>query len=142
MNTSLTYEILMYLNSFYFGMFATCEIGMGTLKAVNLDYTKTKLTQESLVLVFLCLLESVRIYLGKKGSLSDHGKKFYILISVTLITFIFFRMASDCICVPDNPMSSWCSLPTVSTIPHIKAGIHFVCLDVDPTHHRIIVSFN
>lgn len=74
-NTSLTYEILMYLNSFYFGMFATCEIGMGTLKAVNLDYTKTKLTQESLVLVFLCLLESVRIHLGKKGSLSDHGKK-------------------------------------------------------------------
>lgn len=26
-NSSLTYEILMYLNSFYFGMFATCEIG-------------------------------------------------------------------------------------------------------------------
>lgn len=26
-NASLTYEILMYLNSFYFGMFAICEIG-------------------------------------------------------------------------------------------------------------------
>lgn len=74
MNTSLTYEILMYLNSFYFGMFATCEIGMGTLKAVNLDYSKPVLIRESLVLLFLCLLESVRIYLGTKGSLSEHGK--------------------------------------------------------------------
>lgn len=73
-NTSLTYEILMYLNSFYFGMFATCEIGMGTLKAINLDYTKSDIIKETSVLVFLCLLESVRIHLGKKGSLSDHGK--------------------------------------------------------------------
>lgn len=89
-NTSLTYEILMYLNSFYFGMFATCEIGMGTLKAVNLNYTQKELTQETLVLVFLCLLESVRIHLGKKGSLSDHGKNYSLSISVKLLTFECF----------------------------------------------------
>lgn len=64
----------MYLNSFYFGMFATCEIGMGTLKAVNLDYKKSLLIQESAVLLGLCILESIRIHLGRKGSLSDHGE--------------------------------------------------------------------
>ena len=77
-NTSLSYEILMYLNSFYFGMFATCEIGIGTLKVINLNYTKNQIVEESIVLVFLCLLESVRIHLGRKGSLSDHGKNFNI----------------------------------------------------------------
>ncbi|CAO1390288.1 unnamed protein product [Diamesa hyperborea] len=97
-NTSLTYEILMYLNSFYFGMFATCEIGMGTLKAVNLNYTQSELTQETLVLVFLCLLESVRIHLGKKGSLSDHGWQVIASVFLTIpcllgVLFLLFEQS-------------------------------------------------
>lgn len=47
---------------------------MGTLKFVNLDYKQQDLIQETIVLLGLCLLESVRIHLGKKGSLSDHGE--------------------------------------------------------------------
>lgn len=47
---------------------------MGTLKFVNLDYKQHDLIQETIVLLGLCLLESVRIHLGKKGSLSDHGE--------------------------------------------------------------------
>src|SRR4051812_12436776 len=48
---------------------------MGTLKFVNLDYKQQDLIQESIVLLGLCLLESIRIHLGKRGSLSDHGKR-------------------------------------------------------------------
>ncbi|CAO1405391.1 unnamed protein product [Diamesa serratosioi] len=97
-NTSLTYEILMYLNSFYFGMFATCEIGMGTLKAVNLDYSMPVLVQESLILLFLCLLESVRIYLGRKGSLSDHGWQVIASVFLTIpcllgVLFLLFEQS-------------------------------------------------
>lgn len=87
----------MYLNSFYFGMFATCEIGenklvnpksiinrfstkfkkgMATLKFVNLPYTNEAMVKESIVILALCLLESIRIHLGRKGSLSDHGETF------------------------------------------------------------------
>ncbi|KOB66696.1 Uncharacterized protein OBRU01_15527 [Operophtera brumata] len=33
-NASLTYEILLYINSFYFGLFATCELGTLILKSV------------------------------------------------------------------------------------------------------------
>ena len=73
-NPSLGYEILLYLNSFYFGMFATCELGMMTLKAVNLEYKKHDLAQDVTILLILCIIESVRIVLGRKGSLSDHGK--------------------------------------------------------------------
>lgn len=73
-NPSLTYEILLYLNSFYFGMFATCELGMLTLKAVNLKYPDHILLREACILVALCLVETIRIILGRRGSLSDHGK--------------------------------------------------------------------
>lgn len=73
-NPSLTYEILLYLNSFYFGMFAMCELGMITLKAVNLKYPEQILMRETCILLSLCLVETIRIILGRKGSLSDHGK--------------------------------------------------------------------
>lgn len=35
-NPSLIYEILMYLNSFYFGVFATCEIGKKAYKLIKI----------------------------------------------------------------------------------------------------------
>jgi transmembrane protein 216 len=94
-NSSLTYEILLYLNSFYFGMFATCELGMGILKAVNLPYNSDVLTQETMILLSLCMLESVRIYLGRKGSLSDHGwqviSSVFLTIPCTLgVIFLIF----------------------------------------------------
>jgi len=96
-NSSLTYEILMYLNSFYFGMFATCEIGMGTLKFVNLDYKQDELIRETIVLLGLCLLESIRIHLGRKGSLSDHGYQVWLSVILTVpntlgvIYLLFFQ---------------------------------------------------
>lgn len=70
---SLTYEILMYLNSFYFGMFSACEFGIGILKAVNLDYEKNILYKELCLLVGMIIIESIRIYFGRHGSLSDRG---------------------------------------------------------------------
>ncbi|XP_055545482.1 transmembrane protein 216-like [Wyeomyia smithii] len=81
-NPSLTYEILLYLNSFYFGMFATCELGMMTLKAVNLPYPHQVLVQETIILLALCLVETIRIIFGRKGSLSDHG--WQVILSVIL----------------------------------------------------------
>jgi Predicted membrane protein len=55
-------------------------VGMEALKFVNLQYTNDVLVRELIIVVALCILESVRIYLGKQGSLSDHGEyddKFY-----------------------------------------------------------------
>jgi hypothetical protein len=104
-NSSLTYEILMYLNSFYFGMFSICELGefridfrwrvfadfsiflgMGLLKYINLDYKDDVLVKEAIILVSICLLESIRVHLGRKGSLSDNGEfeAFEVLIAKTL----------------------------------------------------------
>lgn len=76
----------MYLNSFYFGMFATCEIGIGTLKAVQLSnqYEPGNLLNETSVLLGLCILESIRIHLGRKGSLSDHGWQVILSVIITI----------------------------------------------------------
>lgn len=71
---SLTYEILMYLNSFYFGMFSVCELGIALLKAVNLTYEIHILQKELGLLLGLLLIESFRIYFGREGSLSDRGR--------------------------------------------------------------------
>lgn len=76
-NPSLTYEILLYLNSFYFGMFAACEFGMGLLKAVNLAYAENKLALDAGLMILLFVIETLRIYLGRKGNLSEHGLYFY-----------------------------------------------------------------
>lgn len=75
-NPSVAYEVLVYLNSFYFGMFACCELSMGLLKAINLTYTGSSLARDSSVLIILCLLETIRIVMGRKGPLADRGKLF------------------------------------------------------------------
>ncbi|XP_067013356.1 transmembrane protein 216 [Anabrus simplex] len=69
-NSSLTYEILLYLNSFYFGLFAFCEFGMGIFKAINLPYPTGILATEFSILFFLCCNESTRIFLASKGNLT------------------------------------------------------------------------
>jgi transmembrane protein 216 len=47
---------------------------MEALKFVNLKYENEVLYRELIIVLALLTLESVRIYLGKQGSLSDHGK--------------------------------------------------------------------
>lgn len=84
-NSSLTYEILMYLNSFYFGMFAVCELGMGLFKAANLPSPgTTKTVTEFALLFFLMATEGGRIYLGRKGNLTERGIPILIGIVLTI----------------------------------------------------------
>lgn len=84
-NASLTYEILMYLNSFYFGMFAVCELGMGLFKVANIRIQSPSSTlTEFAVLFFLLATESGRIYLGRKGNLTERGTPILIGIVLTV----------------------------------------------------------
>lgn len=80
-NSSLAYEILLYINSFYFGLFATCELGTLILKSVliSMKYEDgqglvgRKLGQDYGVLVALFIIEAARLFIGRKGSLSERG---------------------------------------------------------------------
>ncbi|XP_026498768.1 transmembrane protein 216-like [Vanessa tameamea] len=81
-NSSLAYEILLYLNSFYLGMFFVCEIAMGILKAINVSYPENALWTEAGIFCVLCLVEVIRIFLGRRGNLAS--KKVPVFFSVLL----------------------------------------------------------
>ncbi|XP_036325124.1 transmembrane protein 216 [Rhagoletis pomonella] len=90
-NPSLGYEVLIYLNSFYFGMFACCELSMGLLKAINLSYPSHVLARDSGVLIGFCILETVRIILGRRGSLAE--KSWPVILSVFLTVPCFLGVS-------------------------------------------------
>jgi len=81
-NSSLTYEILLYLNSYYFGMFALTEFGIAAFKVLHLPYPTGTFVSELLILVFLCCTESARIFMGRKGNLTE--KTAPVLVSLAL----------------------------------------------------------
>ncbi|XP_049880946.1 transmembrane protein 216-like [Pectinophora gossypiella] len=81
-NSSLAYEILLYLNSFYLLMFFVCEVAMGILKAINVTYPENALVTEGGIFLALCLVEVVRIFLGRRGNLAS--KKLPVFLSVVL----------------------------------------------------------
>lgn len=84
-NSSLTYEILMYLNSFYFGMFAVCELSMWLFKFANVPSPGASQTlMEFALLFFLIITESGRIYLGRKGNLTERVLPILIGIVLTI----------------------------------------------------------
>lgn len=99
MNTSLMFEVLLYLNSFYFGFFAVCEVGMNIMKQINLNAYGTVAQSnfsayDSLnnltipiahdtglgsgtdfsILLTVCILELVRVYIARKGNLLEESK--------------------------------------------------------------------
>ncbi|XP_044736258.1 transmembrane protein 216-like isoform X2 [Chrysoperla carnea] len=85
MNTSLFYEVLLYLNSFYFGVFGVSEVGIALFKYVKIPYSKDAMLTEFSLLIFLCILEYCRIWLGRRGNFSDRVSAIPIILSTLLI---------------------------------------------------------
>ena len=81
---SLLYQVLLYLNMFYFGMFATCEFCMKCVKAYNFPTSFGTISMEFALLLFLITTEGIRIYLGRKGNLLDHGLPFLLGIALNI----------------------------------------------------------
>lgn len=78
-NASLAYEILLYINSFYFGLFAACELGSLVLKSILIapKYGEgyALIGRDYGVLLGLFVVEGARLILGRRGSLSERGEK-------------------------------------------------------------------
>ncbi|XP_046385391.1 transmembrane protein 216-like isoform X1 [Ischnura elegans] len=73
MQSSLMFEVLLYLNSFYFGMLALCELGLVAFKVANLPYPESALATDMTVLLLLFLVEALRITLGRNGNLTERN---------------------------------------------------------------------
>lgn len=87
-NPSMNYEVLIYLNSFYFGMFACCEMAMGLLKAINLSYTGHTLAQDSAVMISFIVVETFRLIMGRKGTLAERGRRHWRPFNLAHCLFI------------------------------------------------------
>lgn len=117
-NSSLAYEILLYLNSFYFGMFAACEVGMGVLKGINMNYTPQELQKDASILVAILVVETFRVFLGRKGSLSEHGN----------IWLCIFPSAPLHIDFPHNFLIGWQVITSVFLTIPCACGVYYLLM--------------
>lgn len=60
------------------------------LKAVNLPYNQSTLRFETIILVSFYIVETIRINLGRRGSLSDHGNSIPLPASLKFNKFVLF----------------------------------------------------
>lgn len=82
MDFLLAYQVLMYLNTYYFGLYSIFEFSLICAKSLD-DAFKTSVSVDELVIgltvfVFLCLVEWFRTYLAKidesgSGDDDDNG---------------------------------------------------------------------
>lgn len=87
MQAALVFEVLMYLNSYYFGLFTIWEFVTYLIKTVvkESDYhgNTTKVWIECVVFLLFCFFEAGRLYLGRKSDSCD--KPIYIVFSLLLV---------------------------------------------------------
>lgn len=75
-NAPLTFEVLLYLNSYYFGLFSICEIGVNIVKEINLSLPN--FGTDFGILLAVCVLEVFRVLLARKGNLTEKGEKYLL----------------------------------------------------------------
>ncbi|CAG2053788.1 unnamed protein product [Timema podura] len=64
-------------------MFMLCELGMAMFKIANFPIPTSNYVSEIVLLIFVCLTESSRIFLGRKGNLT--GNSVCLLLSIILL---------------------------------------------------------
>ncbi|XP_033101852.1 transmembrane protein 216-like [Anneissia japonica] len=86
--SSLPLQILLYLNGWYFGFFWICEILIFAYKGTVLPYPGSNLAGEIVLLFTLLAVEVVRLFMGKKGNLTE--KLMHLAVSVALSVPVIF----------------------------------------------------
>ncbi|XP_022113076.2 transmembrane protein 80 [Pieris rapae] len=142
-NSSLAYEILLYINSFYFGLFATCELGTLILKSVLIggkyndsDNNRSfRLGQDFGVLVALFIIEAARLILGRKGSLSekDVPVMFSVLLTVPSIIGVLYLLIWQVVVLRIEYI--WCTLMlSLQSLEFIFASMFIVTMCRGPSY--------
>lgn len=80
------FEVLMYLNSYYFGMFSMFEFSLICAKSIDGAQKKIfyldELAANMTVFVFLCLIEVFRTFLSRRDNAAD--KAICVVLSLIL----------------------------------------------------------
>ncbi|XP_064618148.1 transmembrane protein 216-like [Liolophura sinensis] len=82
--SSLPYQILLYINGWYFAFFFVAEILIFAFKGETLPFPSSVLAAEVILLFILAGIEALRLFFGQKGNLTERiiGVLTSILLSV------------------------------------------------------------
>jgi len=89
---SMTFALLLYVNIFYFAVFAGFELFLLIFKAYNMTdhpkhaYNATHLVNELAILAFMVVVESARLVLGNKHDLDGFDKNLQNLFRILVLT--------------------------------------------------------
>ncbi|KAJ8715657.1 hypothetical protein PYW07_010139 [Mythimna separata] len=140
-NSSLAYEILLYINSFYFGLFATCELGTLILKSVliiekyEVNKDPTNISRDYGVLLSLFIIEAARLILGRKGSLSEKDLPviFSVLLTLPSIMGVIYLLSYQVVVLRIEYI--WCTLMLcIQTLEFVFASMFIVSLCRGPSY--------
>ncbi|XKL64216.1 hypothetical protein PGB90_004302 [Kerria lacca] len=81
--SSLSFEVLLYFNYYYFIIFVVCECILYFFKISHLPYSTDAILVDIFVFKFFCTIQFCRIHTGRKGNLT--GKNTFIIVSLLLI---------------------------------------------------------
>lgn len=89
MEAPLMFEVLMYLNSYYFGMFSMFEFSVICAKSIDdaqkkPDYSMDDLVKNMTVFVFLCLIEVFRTFLSRRDNAADKAICVFLSLILTI----------------------------------------------------------
>lgn len=83
MKSSLTFQVLLHLGSYFFGFFCGVETLLILYKFIILPYPPRILVGELVLLAFLAIVEALRIYNGWRANLTENTK--VMAMSVVLL---------------------------------------------------------
>ncbi|XP_070536005.1 transmembrane protein 216-like isoform X1 [Ptychodera flava] len=86
--SSLPLQILFYLNGWYYVAFWVCEALIFIYKGNILPYPSANIISEWILLFLMGALEAIRLFLGKKGNLTE--RTISLLLSVVLSLAMIF----------------------------------------------------
>ncbi|KAL3278262.1 hypothetical protein HHI36_013599 [Cryptolaemus montrouzieri] len=82
MNIPLTFEVILYLNSYYFGFFSVCEICMNLVKYINTNGDIERFETDFSILASVFVIEIFRVILAQRGNLTE--KKWTVFLALLL----------------------------------------------------------
>lgn len=103
MEAPLMFEVLMYLNSYYFGMFSMFEFSVILAKSIDdaqkkPDYEMDDLVKNMTVFVFMCLIEVFRTFLSRRDNAADKAICVFLSLILTIpsaLGVVYFLLWQD-----------------------------------------------
>lgn len=86
--SSLPFEVLLYLNYYYFLTFIVCECVLYFFKITHLPYSANAILTDSLVFKFYCSIQFCRIHTGRKGNLTGRNTFLVVCLLLKIPSFV------------------------------------------------------